>query len=661
MEDTLKEEVTLNVAKARPPRPSPFLRVAVTGHRPRADRPLDVDKVRQACTTTFVDLAACLSKLDNPAFSEYRPTLALVSPLAEGADQIAADAFFETPFPSEVNRRLEAVLPFGLEAYAGTFDSAEAAHVMRVRLAQASAHMILSDWTPPSANTATPMAAYWRDRRFATLGSVLLDQSDVLIAIWDGLPARGRGGAADVVAEAVSRGMPVVWIDPVSGERALLVVTNQEQDDFQVVAQGSVPYDAMRLETLIAPLLTADQDPSQMGGESPAAGLARYLNDEGVPKKTAWSLYHNLLVLPARRALFRKTGQGRKPPLLELDQACDYVARDLEDPDWLGLPRGVNGTGFERARSQFAGPWASADAIATRLGHAYRSLYVLIFALGAVAVTTGLLALVVGMHALFATAEFAILFVAWHIAHGGRHRTRHKRLLAAREISEQMRAHWAAALLGVAGRRVLGPGAPWTAWLFNAYVAPVGSPNLDASPQALRAIAVAIREGVVATQASYHDRNAQTLARIHHGLERGGLRILVMALFSSGMLSLITLAIGMVHGNGHAGGGLLQIGVTLFMLLNGALPAFGAALAAVRFQGDFERFAQRSGETKAGIDRLDLALARFIEDADKDAALPSTEVPLYEQLRAIVLSLRDTLLSDVEDWRFVYGARPAPE
>ena len=661
MDGALKEGANLNVAKDRPPRPSLFLRVAVTGHRPRPDRPLDIDNVRQACAATFADLAACLAKLNNPAFSADPPTLALVSPLAEGADQIAVDGFFEAVFPAEVGRRLEVVLPFGLEAYAGTFLSAEAAHVMRVRLAQASAQMILSDWAPPEGDKATPMAAYWRDRRFATLGSILLDQSDLLIAIWDGLPVRGRGGAADVVAEAVSRGMRVVWINPVSGERTLLVVTDQDQDVFQVVAQGTMPYNAMRLETLVTPMLTVDEKPALPGEETPAAGLEHYLKHEAVPQTTAWSLYHNLLVLPARRALFRKTGQGRKPPLLEPELACDYVARDLEDPDWLGLPRGVVGKGFERAQIYFAGPWAAADAIATRLGHVYRSLYVLIFALGAVAVATGLLALVMGMHALFATAEFAILFVAWRIAHGGRRRAHHKRLLAAREIGEQMRANWAPALLGVAGRRVLGPGAPWTAWLFNAYVAPVGSPSLDASPHALRAIAVAIREGVVKTQGSYHDRNAQTLARIHHGLERGGLRILLLALFSSGMLSLITMATGMVHGSGHGSGGLLQVGVTLFMLLNGALPAFGAALAAVRFQGDFERFAQRSGETNADIVRLDLALARFIDDADKDAPLPCSDVPLYEQLRAIVLSLRETLLSDLEDWRFVYGARPAPE
>ena len=40
-----------------------------------------------------------------------------------------------------------------------------------------------------------------------------VDGSDVLIAVWDGEPARGRGGTAEVVAYARSLGKPVVLID----------------------------------------------------------------------------------------------------------------------------------------------------------------------------------------------------------------------------------------------------------------------------------------------------------------------------------------------------------------------------------------------------------------------------------------------------------------
>ncbi|MFI9504620.1 hypothetical protein [Nocardia sp. NPDC052566] len=47
-------------------------------------------------------------------------------------------------------------------------------------------------------------------------GSVrMLDDADELIAVWDGKPARGYGGTADVVSVARERGIPVtvVWPD----------------------------------------------------------------------------------------------------------------------------------------------------------------------------------------------------------------------------------------------------------------------------------------------------------------------------------------------------------------------------------------------------------------------------------------------------------------
>ncbi len=49
-------------------------------------------------------------------------------------------------------------------------------------------------------------------------GRLLVDRSDLLIAVWDGQPARGHGGTADVVAYAGQRGVPVeiVWPDGAS-------------------------------------------------------------------------------------------------------------------------------------------------------------------------------------------------------------------------------------------------------------------------------------------------------------------------------------------------------------------------------------------------------------------------------------------------------------
>jgi hypothetical protein len=50
-------------------------------------------------------------------------------------------------------------------------------------------------------------------------GRAVVDASDVLVAAWDGQPARGHGGTADVVAYARQRGLPVEVIWPQGATR----------------------------------------------------------------------------------------------------------------------------------------------------------------------------------------------------------------------------------------------------------------------------------------------------------------------------------------------------------------------------------------------------------------------------------------------------------
>jgi hypothetical protein len=50
-------------------------------------------------------------------------------------------------------------------------------------------------------------------------GRAVVDAADVVVAIWDGQPARGLGGTADVVAYARQRGVPVEVIWPAGASR----------------------------------------------------------------------------------------------------------------------------------------------------------------------------------------------------------------------------------------------------------------------------------------------------------------------------------------------------------------------------------------------------------------------------------------------------------
>jgi hypothetical protein len=52
-------------------------------------------------------------------------------------------------------------------------------------------------------------------RAYMTASEFMVGRADELWAVWDGQPARGHGGTADVVAYARHRGVPVrrVWPD----------------------------------------------------------------------------------------------------------------------------------------------------------------------------------------------------------------------------------------------------------------------------------------------------------------------------------------------------------------------------------------------------------------------------------------------------------------
>ncbi len=159
---------------------SPQTRIGVTGHRFLAE----VTKLRAAVEDT-------LSRIEN-AFPGRR--IVVVSPLAEGADRLVARAVLQRKGAS-----LIVPLPLPVDDYMQDFESAESKAEFRSLLDCAAEVMQLP---------ATPT----RNEAYKQVGLYVLDNSDVLIAVYDGQPAQGRGGTADIVAQALKRGMPVLHV-----------------------------------------------------------------------------------------------------------------------------------------------------------------------------------------------------------------------------------------------------------------------------------------------------------------------------------------------------------------------------------------------------------------------------------------------------------------
>jgi hypothetical protein len=133
------------------------------------------------------------------ASGEAAPFVA-VTALAEGADRLVTDEILRLP-----GAELDVVLPLPRERYVEDFATARSRDEFESLLARARRCTQL----PPAPT---------REESYERAGEEILDRSDLLVAIWDGRPAGGRGGTGAVVERARHRNppVPVCTIDPVS-------------------------------------------------------------------------------------------------------------------------------------------------------------------------------------------------------------------------------------------------------------------------------------------------------------------------------------------------------------------------------------------------------------------------------------------------------------
>jgi hypothetical protein len=115
-----------------------------------------------------------------------------ISALASGADQLFASLILEQ------NGQLHIIIP--CQGYETIFTDPEDLKCFRQLLGRARSIETLN-YTEPS------------EEAYLAAGHRVVDSCDFLVAVWDGKPARGKGGTGDIVHYAHNRGIPVkvVW------------------------------------------------------------------------------------------------------------------------------------------------------------------------------------------------------------------------------------------------------------------------------------------------------------------------------------------------------------------------------------------------------------------------------------------------------------------
>jgi hypothetical protein len=165
------------------------VRIGVTGHRDAVGSGELLERLDGQLSEIFALVAG----------TERTPVgFTILSALAEGADRLVVE---EARRLRAGEVELHAVLPLEEQEYLRDF--------AEPRSREQFAELL------ESAATRTRVTSGEDDRRdaYERAGRYVVDHSDVVIALWDGRPSAGRGGTAEIVDYAHTRGVPVVVVE----------------------------------------------------------------------------------------------------------------------------------------------------------------------------------------------------------------------------------------------------------------------------------------------------------------------------------------------------------------------------------------------------------------------------------------------------------------
>ncbi|MBA3834787.1 MAG: hypothetical protein H0X53_02865, partial [Sphingomonas sp.] len=585
-----------------PPRLPFVLSVGVTGHRKEAlpAEACEDLKVRIASALTLlVDGAAAIHAQEAPFYTGEPPRLLFISPLADGADQIAARVALELGF------ELHVVLPFPRATYRRELADKEARSSFDDLIGQAACVLELP------GEHEQPIDAY------VMTGRATIAHCDLLLGIWDGLPPRGRGGTGEVIELAVVNGTPVLHV-PVDGSepsRLLWSAFDPTVVTHRVERTTERPLDDLHLAMLLSALYAPPADPQER------RFLSIFANER--IKRFRARIEYPLLLAIAGVASFKLRRMREAVCAEEIREEWVRYRKDCAEANQIRAPLELLETAYS---------WS--DQLASHFAQTYRSGHIFNFVLGGLAVCMGLAANLLD-RGLFELALVEAVITAGIILNTriGVKNEWHRRWLDYRQMAERLRPMRSLKLLGLAAPDPPGSvsnpvSRRWIDWyaigVWRALGCPAGS--IDGRRSADLSRAVAAYE--IGPQVAYHERHSQQIQLLDKRLERiaGAFFLATLAVAAA---VLIGLRVDPDWMNEHD---------PWFTLLEAGLPALGMTVFGIRFQADFGGSAVRSQATANALRQIQAELA--------DGASLSRAADLSEQASRI-------MYGDLDEWRLI--------
>jgi hypothetical protein len=602
-------------------------RIGVSGHRGPPKFPTESEAPVRALVDRIVKIAVEQGRAAESAYRACAPQAAnpggdaadfvIVSSLAEGADRLVADAGLKAGFT------LEAILPFSRAEYRRDFETEESQAAYDELLKRASAVFELDGKRDESP------------RAYEAAGLIMLANTDLLIVIWDGKEAAGIGGTAEIVSHAIADGIPVVWIEP------------NDPNTFRLSwsSSGDVPA-ANAYKRPAATFRPADETTlaAAMGEvlRLPARAearhlLTRYLNT----KERRWNFcpWYSLLSWAfAGRRLQR--GDFHLPPAVADTRNKWQNYLTILPPDRTQRPAIEN---------VLLPACAVADHLANYYSLVYRSTYVFNFSFAAIAVMAALGGIFIHDLAIksdLVITELGIIVVVLITWLYGHHRQWHQHWLECRRLAESVRHLRIFAPLGTRGstarprRHLDGGEEDWINWYGWSLRRLLPLPDCVVTPDYLQKMRDIVLKIEIDDQIRYHEANAERMEKLDHRIHlTGQLLFGATAFLCTAFVCLVWL--GTLRDVSQFTRDWVLSTVTFLTAL---LPTLGAALGAIRAQGDFRTLAEQSARTAERLAAIDKILAA--EDLS------------FAQLTGRIEQLSDVLMADLREWHTIFHTRP---
>lgn len=624
------------------PKVSLVFRVGVVGHRPNRLQSADLEALAgQVRGILHVVRHAVLKHHQaNPAlYDEATPTVRAVSPLAEGVDRLFADQALAEQY------ELNVVLPFAQAEFENDFTGPHALEPNSVQRFQSLLQRAKTVFELDGARSESA-------RAYKVAGDVVLNQSDLLIVVWDGARKNLRGGTEETFDDAVERGVPVVWIDaqaPHPWQMVTQPLRSLETAAPQGRASPAKTDDPDQLQRHVRRLLALSPPPQPQKSsrnhhaahrEDPRATLETYYAEKRPQRNWAicWKWFRNVV-----------GDLNFEPPRVNVEPYEEAVCRNW--PRDRSKPIAAM---IDRLRPFYA--WA--DKTADRFADAYRSTFVVAYFFAALAVAMALGPIGLGLRShsggeiAFAVAEFVAIGLILVIVVRGRIAEWHRRWLDYRLLAELIRHQRLVTTLG--GQRAMpsvpehwasygNPAASWMAWYARALERSLGLPHATVDRDYLQGCLNDLRDQLKG-QIDFHHTTSKRCDRIEHRLHFIEVLLLVA--------TLICCVLHITQGFWHDWLPIPGHGLTFCC---GTFPALGAALAGINNQGEFKRIARRS---ESMHEQLTLQLEAIASLEQKLSAAGSEQQQLSADIAQVSGRIAQTMVNEVLDWRVIFQDRP---